>query len=92
MSATQVLSENDPKRGFSASLGAAVTPSDTVDLDFIAEYLYVGSIAGGATVTVITAGGSTITFAGLAAGTFIPVRVSRVKATGTLATSIVALW
>ena len=54
--------------------------------------LYVGDIAAGATMTIITAGGDEIAFAGLLAGSFIPVQTTRVKSTGTLAARIIALW
>ena len=54
--------------------------------------LYVGDIAAGATMTIITAGGDEIAFAGLLAGSFIPVQTTRVKSTGTLAAGIIALW
>jgi hypothetical protein len=75
---------------------AAVTPSNTVDIPSITGgtsnngcVLYVG---GAGNLTVDTVGGDTITFTGVLAGSFIPVQVTRVYATGTTATSIVALW
>lgn len=68
---------------------AAVTKNDSTDLTVTARALYIG---GAGDVAVITAGGSTVTFVGLAAGSVLPVRVKRVKSTGTTATSIVALW
>jgi hypothetical protein len=54
--------------------------------------IYIGSIAGGATLTVIDRNGSTVAFAGLVAGSILPIQVSHVKSTGTLASSIVALF
>jgi hypothetical protein len=68
---------------------AAVTPSDANDLGFVTRALYVG---GAGAVTVIMANGETVASAAVPAGTTIPIRVSRVKATGTAASSIVALW
>jgi hypothetical protein len=68
---------------------AAVTPSDANDLANVASAVYVG---GAGALVVITAGGETVTFAAVPAGTTIPLRVARVKATGTAATSIVAVW
>lgn len=68
--------------------GAAVTPSDTVDLTFTARALWVG---GAGDVKVNTANGDTITLVGVAAGSLLPVAVKRVFATLTTATSIVAL-
>ena len=66
---------------------AAVTPSDTVDLSDVTQALYVG---GAGALAVITMAGQTVTFAAVAAGTTHELRVSRVKATGTVASSIVA--
>jgi len=75
---------------------AAVTPSNTVDIPSITGgtsnngcVLYVG---GAGNLTVDTVGGDTVTFTGILGGSFIPVQVTRVYATGTTATSIVALW
>ncbi len=68
--------------------GAAVTPSDSTDLSFVARGLWVG---GAGDVKVTTANGDTITLSGVQAGTLIPVAVSRVFATLTTATLIVAL-
>lgn len=54
--------------------------------------IYVGSISGGATMRVLTRNGQTVNFAGLVAGSIIPVQASQVFATGTLASSLVALF
>jgi co-chaperonin GroES (HSP10) len=51
--------------------------------------LYVG---GAGDVELITAGGDDLVFAGLSAGSFMPVQVTRVKDTSTTATGIIALW
>lgn len=61
----------------------------TVDTPNNGCVLYVG-VAGDVKVT--TAGGDDITFTGVLAGSFIPVQVLKVFATGTTATNIVALW
>jgi len=66
---------------------AAVTPSDTVEID--ARALYIG-VAGD--VKIKTALGSDVTFVGIGAGTILPVRAKIVFATGTTATSIVAIF
>jgi hypothetical protein len=77
---------------------ASVTPSDTVDIPSVSTQdgsgnngcvLYIG---GDGDVKVTTAGGDTVTFVGLIAGSFVPVQVLRVWSTDTTATSIVALW
>jgi hypothetical protein len=78
-----------------AGRAAAVTPSDTVNIPAVTGgtnngcVLYVG---GTGTLKVTTIGGDDVTFTGVPTGTFIPVHVVRVWATGTSATSIVALW
>jgi hypothetical protein len=66
----------------------AVTPSDSVDLQTISRGLYVG-VSGNVKVT--TFADSVVTFVGLAAGIIHPIRAKRVWATGTDATSIVAV-
>ena len=71
-----------------ATRALSVTPNDNDDLDFPARALYVG---GGGDVSLIAVGGDTTTFAGLPAGFILPVRTSRVRATGTTATGIIAL-
>lgn len=68
---------------------AAVTPSDTTDLSDVTRFLYVG---GAGAVVVIMQDGTTVTLAAVPAGTVLPIAVSRVKSTGTAATSIVAFW
>ena len=68
---------------------AAVTPSDSVDLDNVTRGIYVGSQGN---LTVVMAGsGNTITFA-LDKHDLLPIRVTRIKATGTTVSNIVALW
>jgi hypothetical protein len=69
--------------------GADVAPSDTADLSPMARALYIG---GAGAVKVDTIDGSTLTFAGLSAGSILPVSVARVYATGTDATLIIALY
>ena len=62
---------------------------NTPDIPNNGAVLYVG-VAGD--VDVITAGGDEVTFTGVLAGSFIPVQVTRVKATSTTASGIIALW
>jgi hypothetical protein len=79
------------------SRAAAVTPSDTLNIPSLASattvnngcVLYVG---GAGDLKVKTAGGDEVTFTGILAGTFLPVQVVRVFATGTTATTVLALW
>jgi hypothetical protein len=78
-----------------AGRAAAVTPSDTVNIPAVTGgsnngcVLYVG---GAGNLKVLTVGGDEVTFTAVPVGTFVPVQVLRVFATGTTATSIVALW
>jgi hypothetical protein len=72
-----------------ANGGVAVTPSDSADLTDTTRALYVG---GDGNVSVIMRGGQTVTFTGMKAGVIYPLRVNRVRATGTTATGIVALY
>jgi hypothetical protein len=67
----------------------AVTPHESNDLASVSRALYIGG-AGNLTVTM-AGGGSNVTFTAVPAGSFLPIRVSKVLATGTTATSIVAL-
>lgn len=74
--------------------GALVYPSDTETLqqdlstNNRATCLYVGV---GGSVRVLTYGGDDVTFVGISSGSFIPVLVSKVFATGTTASSILAV-
>jgi hypothetical protein len=75
---------------------AAVTPSNTVDIPYVGGgdikwdcVLYIG---GAGNLRVLTAGEDDVTFTGVLAGSFLPVQVKRVFASGTTATNIVALW
>jgi hypothetical protein len=51
--------------------------------------LYIG---GPGDIAVTTNGTDNVTFVGLNAGQFVPVQVSKIFATGTTATNIIALW
>ncbi|MEM7422130.1 MAG: hypothetical protein AAF334_00325 [Pseudomonadota bacterium] len=65
-----------------------VVPNDGADLAVTSRALYLGSSGD---VRVTTAGGTVVTFAAAPVG-MLPVRVSRVHATGTTAANIVAVW
>lgn len=71
-----------------ADTAEAVTPSDSVDLTNVSRALWVG---GAGNISVIMGNGATVLFSGIAAGTLLPIRVSRVKSTSTTATLIVAI-
>jgi hypothetical protein len=72
-----------------ASEAIAVTPADGTDLATTQAALFIG---GGGDVKVDMTGSGTVTFSGVADGTFLPILVDRVYATGTTATNILALY
>ena len=72
-----------------ARRGFAITASDASDLTAETRAIYVGSA--GDLVAVLSSGDE-VTFTGLAGGTVLPVRVRRVKATGTTAAQLVGLY
>lgn len=72
-----------------AQHAAEITPNDSADLATSARMLYIGS---GGNVKVTTVGGDTVTLVAVPTGTTLMVRAARVFATGTTASSIVALW
>jgi hypothetical protein len=67
---------------------ASITPNDNSDLSFVTRFIYIGG-AGDLTVVV---GGQTITFKACPLGLLLPVRASRVMATNTTASFLVAIW
>lgn len=66
---------------------AAVVPSDTVDFPSAPRRLWIG---GAGNVTINTLAGHSVTYTGVPAGVYLQIRPSRVFATGTTATNIVA--
>jgi hypothetical protein len=68
----------------------AITPSDSTNLTVPTKAIYVGGGDGTLSV-VMRSGGNTVTFAGLQTGEYYPLEVTRVNATGTGATGLVAL-
>lgn len=79
---------NAPGATWPLSRAAAVTPSDTVDLTNASRCLYVG-VTGDLTVDFLE--GPTAVLIKAAAVGYHWIRVTRVRATGTAATNIVAL-
>lgn len=84
----------DPKAGFEPGLlgggtvAVAIVPSDTDDLAIAVRGIWVG-VTG--TIRVRTVGGSDVTFPGVPVGLFDCVRVAKVFATGTTATSMIGI-
>lgn len=72
-----------------ASRGFAITANDADDLAAETRAIYVG---GAGSLALVLASGDEVTFTGLTAGTFLPVRAVRVKTTGTSATQLVGLY
>lgn len=65
-----------------------VVPNDVTNLANPSRYLYVG---GTGDIVAVDLLGNTVTFKNVVAGTVLPIRAVRVDATGTTATSIIAL-
>lgn len=79
----------EPLRSTAVGLSAvAVTPSDTGALGDC-RALWVGV---GGNLRITTFGGQDVTFTGVQAGTLLPVAATRVWATNTTASGIVAVW
>ena len=66
----------------------AVNPNDGQDLDRVTRAIYVGN---GGNVRVLMPEGLTTVFENMPAGTFLPLRIKRVFATGTTASGIIGL-
>jgi hypothetical protein len=69
---------------------AAVTPDDNNDLPVFCRGLYVGA---GGNIALDTQGGQAqVLFTAVPQGMILPVAAKRVRAAGTTASSLVALW
>lgn len=66
----------------------AIVPSDSVEISRATRGIYVG---GAGNLSVVFVDDTAVTFSNVSAGTTLPLRVSRVKATGTTATNIIGL-
>lgn len=71
-----------------AITGFAVAPSDGADLADVTRAVFVG---GSGSLAVVFTSGTEVTLTGVAGGSVLPLRVRRIKATGTTATGIVGL-
>lgn len=71
-----------------ADTAFVITPNDAADLADTTRAIYVGG-AGNLAVTMVS--GGDVILSAVPAGTVLPLRVRRVKATGTTATAIVGL-
>jgi hypothetical protein len=72
---------------------AVVTPSDSTDLTYTTRGVLVGG-AGNLEVVpaVLLAGQTSVIIPSVAAGTFLPISVNRIRAASTTATTIVAFF
>lgn len=77
-----------PNAIHTATGAVAVTPNDSTVLQDGVRALWVG---GTGDVAVQTHGGQSVIFSGVVGGCIIPVQVTKVLATGTTATAILAL-
>ncbi len=68
---------------------AVLTKSDSNDLATTSRALYIG---GAGDINVIMAGGETVLFSAVPAGTVLPIAITRLKSTSTSATLVVAIW
>lgn len=71
-----------------ADSAVAITPSDTVNFSSACRAIYVG-VTGDITAVV---NGTAVLFKNCQAGSIIPIVATRVNATGTAATNLVALY
>ena len=72
-----------------ARSASTVLPNDTSDLPHISRALYIGQ-TGALSVEMVD--GDVVTFEGVPAGSMLPIRASKVRATGTTAAAILSLW
>jgi len=66
-----------------------VAPSDTSALSQVTRAIYVGE-AGDISVEMVD--GANVTFQAVPSGTVLPIRVSKIRATGTTAGALLGLW
>lgn len=72
-----------------ARAAEAIVPNDTGEIAHFTRAVYVGTTGDLAAVTL---NGDAVTFRNLPAGSFLPVRLRKILATGTTAADIIALW
>mgnify|MGYP000353769980 CR=1 FL=1 len=86
---TDSFANNEASLSSPAEKATAITPNDSADLANATRGLYVG-VSGNVKLTLV--GGTTVTFANLAAGTIHPLRVQRIHDTDTTATGLIGVW
>lgn len=75
-----------------AKLAQAVTPSDSTPLPDVTRYVYVGGTGNLTVIFADDASQTPVTFTAVPTGALLPIAVSQVKATGTTATGVLALF
>lgn len=90
MPATDNFASHVPGTTSPAGNAVAVTPHNSTDLTIASRALWIGG-AGNISVEMV-GGQSAVVFTGIPAGTWMPLRVTRVNSTNTTATSIVAVY
>ena len=68
---------------------AAITTSDTVSLTGVTRAVYVG---GAGNITALMSNGDVVLFTAVPVGTVLPIRCTRINATATTATALVAMY
>lgn len=79
---------SSPSLAGPASHGFSVTPSDSALLSETTRGIYVGT---GGDIAALMLSGASVTFPAVPAGSVLPVRLTKIMATGTTASNIVAL-
>lgn len=69
--------------------GEVVTPHNTNEFVKVSRAIYVGT---GGNVNLVTRDGTTLLFSNVQDGTVLPIRARQVRATGTTATDIIAIY
>ena len=85
---TDRFQTSSPSLSGPASHAFAVSPSDSSLLSETTRGLYVGTSGD---IACLTLSGASITFSAVQAGTLLPMRLTKVMATGTTASNIIAL-
>jgi hypothetical protein len=91
MPATDAFSRQQTQSSDPYTNAVAVTPSDSTDLTYVSRGIFIGD-GGDKHVSVIMQDSGTVVFENVPTGTFLPIRVTRVKSTGTTASKIIAVW
>jgi hypothetical protein len=89
MTATDFFGIERPDKADPADHAFLVAENDGADLSYATRALYVG---GAGAVKVDMLGGETVTFSGVPAGTVLPIRVTKIYATGTTASLMIGLY